>query len=312
MLTLEAIERRIRSAQDLHGLVRTMKTMAAVSIRHYERAVESLVEYDRSTELGLHVVLARRPRELSPDRPRPGRKTGVIVFGSDQGMCGPLNEQIVAHALEALRSMGLPKARRRVLAVGARAASRLEEAGQPVEDVLAVPGSVGGITPAVQELLFLLESWRAEREIDPVYVFYHRTGAGAGSRPYGVRLIPVHLRRLRRLERVHWPSPVLPIFTMEWEPLFSALLRQHLFVSLHRALAEALASESASRLASMQTAERNIEERLAELVALHHRQRQDAITSELLDIVSGFEVLEAQGPGGPPRRAGKEGPHARP
>lgn len=310
MQTLEAIERRIRSAQDLHGLVRTMKTMAAVSIRHYERAVESLAEYDRSTELGLHVVLAQRPRELAPDRPRPGARTGVIVFGSDQGMCGPLNEQIVAHALEALRSMGLARERRRVLAVGARAAIRLEEAGQPVEDVLSMPGSVSGITPTVQDLLFLLEAWRAEGQVDAVYVFYHRSAARAGSRPYGVRLIPVHLRRLRRLERVHWPSPVLPVFTMDWEALFSALLRQQLFVSLHRALAEALASESASRLASMQTAERNIEERLAELVTLHHRRRQDAITSELLDIVSGFEVLESPAAAAPARRRGEERAHA--
>jgi len=79
---------------------------------------------------------------------------------------------------------------------------------------------------------------------------------------------------------------------MDWEGLFSRLIRRYLFVSLYQAFAESLASENASRLASMQGAERNIEERLAGLQALFHRQRQMAITEELLDIVAGYEALE--------------------
>jgi F-type H+-transporting ATPase subunit gamma len=78
---------------------------------------------------------------------------------------------------------------------------------------------------------------------------------------------------------------------MDQEPLLSSLLRQHLFVSLYRAFAESLASENASRLASMQAAERSIDERLEALRGEFRYQRQHAITEELLDIVSGFEAL---------------------
>ena len=80
---------------------------------------------------------------------------------------------------------------------------------------------------------------------------------------------------------------------MDGERLFTKLIRQYLFVSLYRAFAESLASENASRLASMQGAERNIEERLADLNAQFHRQRQMSITEELLDIVAGYEALAA-------------------
>ncbi len=79
---------------------------------------------------------------------------------------------------------------------------------------------------------------------------------------------------------------------MDWERLFSALIRQYLFVSLFRGFAESLASENASRLASMQGAERNIEEWLGELNTRFHQQRQMSITEELLDIVAGFEALK--------------------
>jgi F-type H+-transporting ATPase subunit gamma len=54
---------------------------------------------------------------------------------------------------------------------------------------------------------------------------------------------------------------------------------------------ESLAAENASRMASMQAAERNIDERIQELIKRLNQQRQTAITSELLDIVSGFEAL---------------------
>jgi F-type H+-transporting ATPase subunit gamma len=83
------------------------------------------------------------------------------------------------------------------------------------------------------------------------------------------------------------------MFTMEKGELFSTLIREYLFVSLFRSMAESLASENAARLASMQGAEKNIEERLDELYTAFHQQRQMAITEELLDIVSGFLALES-------------------
>lgn len=84
------------------------------------------------------------------------------------------------------------------------------------------------------------------------------------------------------------------MFTMDRERLFWALIQQYLFVSLFRAIAESAASENASRLASMQGAEKNIREQLAELNSRYHQQRQMTITEELLDIVSGFEALKGR------------------
>ena len=76
--------------------------------------------------------------------------------------------------------------------------------------------------------------------------------------------------------------------------IFSSLIREYLFVSLYRAFAESLASENASRLASMQNAEKNIEEQMQDLHAQFHRTRQMTITEELLDIVAGFEALQKE------------------
>ena len=78
---------------------------------------------------------------------------------------------------------------------------------------------------------------------------------------------------------------------MERTGLFASLIRQYLFVWVFRACAYSLASENAGRLAAMQAAERNISERLLELSNTYSQERQEMITSELLEVVSGFMVL---------------------
>jgi F-type H+-transporting ATPase subunit gamma len=295
MQTLEALQRKMHSAEDLQSVVKTMKALAAVSIRQYERAVESLAVYHRTIELGLHVVLTSRSQRASA-RPRPDNRLGALVFGSDLGMCGQLNEQIVNHALQAMTEFGTGPADRTVAVVGSRAAARIEEAGQPVEERFEVSGSLAGITPLVQDMLLHIEAWHTQQHLERIYLFHSRHLAGAAFRPHTVHLLPLNQAWLATLELEAWPTRMLPAFTMDWERLFTALVRQYLFVSLYQACTESLASENASRLAAMQGAEKNIEERLAALQAQFRQQRQTAITEELLDIVAGFEALTQPGP----------------
>jgi F-type H+-transporting ATPase subunit gamma len=292
MESLEALRRKISSAEDLRGIVRTMKTLAAVSIRQYQQAVESLAEYHRAIQMGLQVVLAAQPEAPPPGRLRTNARTLAIVFGSDQGMAGQFNEQIAAYTLGALEKADLAPERRLVLAVGERGRARLEAIGQPVAGSMAVAASAAGITPVVQRLLIRLDELRAEQTVQQVLLFYNAPAAAGSYRQRRRRLMPVDVEALRRARESAWPPRSHPIFHMDPQRLLSALLRQHLFVTAFRAMAESLAAENASRLASMQAAERNIDERLGELTMLYHQQRQSAITSELLDIVSGFEVLE--------------------
>ncbi|MGK0156719.1 MAG: F-type H+-transporting ATPase subunit gamma [Neolewinella sp.] len=70
-----------------------------------------------------------------------------------------------------------------------------------------------------------------------------------------------------------------------------ALTHEFLFISLFRPCAESMASENASRLATMQRADKNINELLEQLRESFHRLRQGLIDEQLFDIVSGFEAL---------------------
>ena len=290
MQTIEPLKRKIKSAHDLLSVVKTMKVLAAVSIRQYERAMESLVEYNRTVEMGLQVVLKQRPEGIRIAEPVLKERLGAIIFGSDQGMVGQFNEVIARHAVSEINKLQVKRENRIVLAVGMRVISSLEEAGQPVEEYFSMPGSTAAITPAVEDLALKMEKWRLQQKIDQIVIFYNRE-SGASYSPHTIHLLPVDPGWFQDLEQKPWPSRAIPFFTMDWNRLFSSLIQQYLFVSLYRAFAESLASENAGRLASMQAAERNIENLLEELNSQFQQQRQSSITEELLDIVAGFEVL---------------------
>ena len=294
MQTTESLKRRMKSAGDLLSVVKTMKALAAVSIRHYQRAVDSLRDYNRTVEMGLQIVLKERMGATMKRKNVPIKRLGVIVFGSDQGLCGQLNEQISTFALDHIKSTGVKKENRKVLSVGARVADYVEDAGQTVDELLSTPGSTAGITPLVQEIIMIIDEWHFRGNVDHFFLFYNEYLTGATYHPHMLQLLPVDEAWLKQIARKKWESKSLPIFRMDGDKIFSSLIREYLFVSLYRAFAESLASENASRLASMQNAEKNIEEQLLDLHVQFHRTRQMTITEELLDIVAGFEALQEE------------------
>lgn len=292
-MSLEGMQRRIASTQSLRTLVRTMKTLAAVNVHHFQEAMVSLKEYDRTVQLGLQVVLKRASVRAASRSPE-DRPLGAIILGTDQGMCGPFNERIAAHALGMMHARRIEPENRFLIVVGERLKEELEQEGQRIEKSFLLPGSLGAVTEVVQQLLIAVDEWRSGKDLDRIVLFHNRRNAGPTPEPHTLFLLPLDRRWLEQIQERVWPSRVLPTFTMDPEKLLSALLREYLFVSLFRALVESLMSENASRLMAMQAAEKNVEEQLAELRLEYFQERQLAITSELLDIVSGFEVLRSE------------------
>ena len=140
----------------------------------------------------------------------------------------------------------------------------------------------------------IIDEWHFRQNVDHFLLFYNKYVSGAIYHPHMVELLPVNMAWLKEIARKRWDSKSLPIFRMDGDQIFSSLIREYLFVSLYRAFAESLASENASRLASMQNAEKNIEEQLQDLHMQFHRTRQMTITEELLDIVAGFEAMQEE------------------
>ncbi|MCA8994833.1 MAG: F0F1 ATP synthase subunit gamma [Planctomycetaceae bacterium] len=291
MQTLESLKRQIDNVEDLSSVVKTMKTLAAVSIRQYEQAVESLADYFSTVECGLQILLREQPVTSSVELTS-AHRVGAIVFGSDQGMCGNFNEQVATFAASHLcEELKLKQADCSLLVVGSRASSHLADAGFTIDEEIAVASSASGITDVVQKLLAAIAPWRVEKRIGRILLYWNRRQAVSSYTGHWQELLPVRPEQFRLPHNQKWPGKSLPLHTMDREILFTRLIQQYLFVSLFQAHAESLAGENASRIASMHAAERNVQTRLDELRSEYHQKRQTVITEELLDVVTGVEAL---------------------
>lgn len=294
--TTVSLRRKIQSAGNLQGVVRTMKALAASSIGQYERAARAVGDYYRAVELGLGVCLraagpAPVPAHASGQPRKPGT-VGAVVFGSDQGLVGQFNDAVSDHAAKTLASLtGRPL----IWAVGERVQARLREAGLPPLGLFAVPNSVKAITPLVGQILLASEARPGRQDPFELHLFHNRPRSGSVYEPAGRRLLPLDETWRRDLAGLAWPTNQWPEIMGDLGRALPALLREYLFVSLFQACAESLVSENASRLAAMQRAEKNIEELLENLQGAYHRLRQNGIDEELFDVISGFEALAGKG-----------------
>lgn len=291
MEQLETLKRRIGSVEDLHSVVRTMKSLAAVNIHHYEQASRSIAEYSRTVERGFQILLRELPGPLPRQYPEEACRCGIVVAGSHHGMCGQFNQQIASFARSRISELGVEPENLRILSLGQRVSTRLEESGLPPARKLPMAGSLAELDTVMLDVLLEVDRWRTEGSVNRILLMYNQPRSRASYVPYWTAMFPISAAWLEELRNRPWPSRVLPAYTMDRNELFSTLTRQVFFISLYRCLVSSLTSENASRLAAMQAAESNIEDRLEELNSEYHRRRQASITVELLDIVSGFEAI---------------------
>lgn len=294
MLNLESLKRKIHSAEELRSVVKTMKVLAAASIRQYERAVDSLEEYNETVEMGLQILLQARPDTEIVLKGSPTGRRGVVIYGSDLGMVGQFNAQIVSFAMKTLNDLQVNNEDRSILVLGERVVGLLEEEKQNIEERLSFPGTLEGVAGVLQEMLEIIDVWRMKRKVEQIILFYNKPLTHATYAPRMQYLLEINPEWVKDLRNRKWLSHVLPTFTMDWDQLFSAFIRQYFFVVLYRAFVESLASENASRLSSMQAAEKNIRDILDELTLQYNQERQNSITAEILDIVAGFEAMTGE------------------
>ena len=286
---IEALRHRIDSTADLQSVVRTMKALSASNIGQYERAVHALEEYNRTVELGLMACLRQPDVPLLVTEPQPAAHvaTGVIVFGTDQGLVGQFNDLLADYVTHSLSALPGDK---QVWVVGERMRDRLEDSTLPLVDLLHVPNSLNAVTALVGQLVVAVETARERGKISGLYLYHNRPGEVSGHyEPVNQRLLPLDAAWQQHLRAQPWLTNKLPETLGSSLQTLAALIREYLFVSLFRACAESLASENASRLVTMQRAEKNIGEMLEGLTHSYHQLRQEGIDAELFDIVAGFD-----------------------
>jgi F-type H+-transporting ATPase subunit gamma len=127
-----------------------------------------------------------------------------------------------------------------------------------------------------------------------ILVFYNKKIDAVSFVQNMLQIMPVDMNYLRNLKNRKWKTKKIPMYNMDGALLLSSFIRQLLFVNIYRAISDSLAAEHFTRMITMQNAENNIDEHLEEMNLEYQQRRQTEITNELLDVVSGAEVLKSK------------------
>jgi len=288
--TLETLIRQTSSMQGIRSVVHTMKTLSVINSAPYEHAAHAIQAYHDTVLEGLHAFLSQSG-PIAPAVTGSARRV-MVVFGSDHGLCGNYNEALAEHVA---RHIGpVTDTHPMILCIGAQMADALADQGVAVEKLFFPPASVDGIGRLANLLTQKLDEIRRVSHPNDLAasLAYFARGEGGARSPEIIALLPLDPGLVSDLQNRPWTSRSLPTFTMKPDDLFMSLIRGHLFASLFRASAEALVTENAARLALMQQAEQSVDDRLDALRSDTRALRQSEITTELLDVIIGFEALK--------------------
>ncbi|MGH9102544.1 MAG: ATP synthase F1 subunit gamma [Acidimicrobiales bacterium] len=277
------LRRRIRSVNSTRKTTRAMELIAGSRIVRAQQRIVAARPYAESLDR-LAADIASVPGGLDHPllgEPEAGSGVAVVVIAGDRGLSGAYNANVLRRAESVIsghRRRGVPV---EVLAVGRRAQSYLRFRGSRIDHLFT------GLTDRP------LYSDAASVAADILAAFEQGRIGSAGvvsTRFRSMGLQSVESRRLLPLE-VGEGTP----FDYETEPergeLLELLMPRLIESRLFLALLEATASEHAARQRAMKAATDNADELIRNLRRIMNRARQDAITTEIMDIVGGAEAL---------------------
>jgi F-type H+-transporting ATPase subunit gamma len=294
MASLKALKLRIGSVKSTQKITKAMKMVAAAKLRRAQEAAQSGRPYaERLTAVmgslaGKVAGSANGPLLLSGT----GRDQNhlIVVATSERGLAGAFNTNIVRAArrkAEELIAEG-KTVRFHLAGKKGRVLKRFYPQSVTGDHDLSTVKTVAfaDAQGLAQDLIARYEAG----EFDVAHLFYARFVSALVQEPVGVQIIPVALPAHTSVSSGSAADAVVQYEPNE-EAILAELLPRNVAVQLFRALQENAASEQGSRMNAMDNATRNAGDMINRLSIQYNRTRQAAITTELVEIISGAEAL---------------------
>lgn len=292
METLDNLKKTLDTSKSIRQVVTTMKALSGANIKKYEKIVKILYAYRSNIELALQAMMIHNEdiniTDLRFMKKAGGNRNLMIVFGSNQGLCGKFNDRVVDFVRDDLDNGEQNK----IIVVGERLNMLMEITNLHIYKYLSLPNSIENISNTIYELLQIIEEEVVNRTADSVFLYYTANNETMNGTVSKVRIIPIDKKILDNAKNKVWPTNNIPYWQVDNRVLISDLLRQYVFVMLNNALANSISSEQKNRLITLQNAETNINDLIREKSMEYNQKRQGTITSELIDVVTGYSVTK--------------------
>jgi F-type H+-transporting ATPase subunit gamma len=282
MANLKDIRDRIKSVKSIQKVTKAMKMVAAAKMRRAQERMEESRPYSNS--------LAEVIQHLLPDIDRDGlplldvrdvKRKAYVVVSADRGLAGAFNTNLLKVAQKEIDSFGKEKVD--LFCIGKKARDHFKRREYNIIKSHVDFWADMEFNSAITIGRSIIEHFTSGKvdEIHVVYNYFINVGQQEVKSEVLLPLIYEEKNGVTH-DRLYEPSK---------EELVSSLIPRHLNVQMWKYLLESYASEQAARMLSMENATTNAQDMIKDLTLEFNKARQAAITTEMLEIVSGAEAL---------------------
>ena len=291
MASLKEVKARIGSVNSTKKITGAMKMVSSAKLKKAQMAIENISPYQSRLNGILNNFLATESDFQSDfSAVREVKNVAIVVFSSNSSLCGAYNSNVIkelnnvikAERANAVQSITVYPVGKKVKDAVSKIAS-IESV--PVSVELADHPSFEGISSVTNEVMakFLDKSY------DKVIVIYHHLKNTAVQKLTTETFLPINLEADESASANLGGDYIVEPNKAE---ILESLLPKALRTKMYACLLDSNASEHGARVVAMQVATDNANELINELTVLYNKTRQQAITSELLDIVGGAAALQ--------------------
>lgn len=279
------VEARIESARQLSSVVSAMRSIAAGRARDARRQLDGIRAYAQTIGTAISEALAMTP---PPAVPSPANGSPplhvVIVFCTEQGFVGAFNDRLF-DALARLPGQS-DGGSTDILLVGDRGLGVAEQRQVRIDwssPMIVHPDQAGELASRVAQVV--LERIPQSGGMD-VQLLHAMPGTAADTRIVERRIIPFDYARFQAKR-----SDLKPLTTLPPQALLTKLAEEYMFAELCEAVMLSFVAENEDRVRAMTAAGTNVSRSLEELVGLSRQLRQEAITTEIIELATGTSSL---------------------
>ena len=291
MATLRELKGRIGSVASSEKITGAMKMISSAKMHKAEGSLKRLVPFKSQIETIMANLLSSDADFSSPlVTPRDVKSVTLVVWGSDDGLCGAYNVNILKNLIERLKELRqeAPHAVIEVVAIGKKmfkVAARLSTLmGIKVSQAETVDSKADG--KIVDDFMMDLQTRFLAGKVDRVDALYMHFKSAGKQIPTLRQLLPV-LPEIFESDTDKTSSGRPYLFEPDPNSIFNAVLPMFLMSTMQEIFTENRASEQAARVMAMQSANDNAKTLLEQLNLEYNKLRQQSITNELLDLVGG-------------------------
>jgi F-type H+-transporting ATPase subunit gamma len=293
MANLKDLKNRIKSVKSTQKITSAMKVVAAAKLRRAQENAVQARPYAERMKVMVAELAGRMDASSGPTLLVGTGKTDnhlLVVVSADRGLCGGFNGSIIRATRREVERLQAEGKSPKLLMVGRKAADALRrELGDLFIDTLeGIQGTSVSFSDA-QIISVRIQDMIEDGSIDACSIVFNRFVSAIAQEVTFSLLVPAEVETTEIEENT---GPTAP---NEYEPdeatVLNDLLPRALTTAIYAAILESSASELAARMTAMDNATRNAGDMIDRLSMEYNRTRQAAITTELIEIISGAEAL---------------------